>query len=84
MNRKVLEHMLIDCHNHSLYSFDGQEKVADLCKNAGKLGLSVFALTDHCDMIDGIAPDALIRFGQRVDRMAGRPPGRKLPDADWD
>ena len=60
MNRKVFEHMLIDCHNHSLYSFDGQEKVADLCKNAGKLGLSVFALTDHCDMIDGIAPDALI------------------------
>ena len=52
--------MLIDCHNHSLYSFDGQEKVADLCKNAVKLGLSVFALTDHCDMIDGIAPDALI------------------------
>ncbi len=52
--------MLIDCHNHSLYSFDGQEKVADLCENAVKLGLSVFALTDHCDMINAAAPNALV------------------------
>ncbi len=53
--------MLIDCHNHSLYSFDGKEKVEDICKNAEALGLSVFALTDHCDMI-GAPPEALREY----------------------
>lgn len=53
--------MLIDCHNHSLHSFDGQEKVADVLENAGKLGLQIFALTDHCDMIGGADPDTLRR-----------------------
>ena len=53
--------MLIDCHNHSLYSFDGSEKIEDICQNAEKLGLSVFALTDHCDML-GNSPEALREY----------------------
>ena len=51
--------MLIDCHNHSLYSFDGSEKIEDICSTAEALGLSVFALTDHCDMIGGPTAEAL-------------------------
>lgn len=56
---KGIRSMLIDCHNHSLYSFDGSEKIEDICSTAEALGLSVFALTDHCDMIGGPTAEAL-------------------------
>lgn len=49
--------MLLDCHNHSRYSFDGQEEVADVCRTAEERGLSVFALTDHVDTTDEFTPD---------------------------
>lgn len=66
--------MLIDCHNHSLHSFDGHEKVEDILENAVKLGLKVFALTDHCDMIEGTDPDTLRReiaakLGKKVSEL---------------
>ena len=43
---------LIDCHTHSLHSFDGEAKVFDLCRRAEELGLWAYALTDHCDLTD--------------------------------
>lgn len=53
--------MLIDCHNHSVHSFDGHEKVEDILENANKLGLKVFALTEHAEIADDLAPDTLRR-----------------------
>lgn len=41
---------LIDCHNHSLHSFDGSESVETMCERAEAIGLFAFAVTDHCDL----------------------------------
>lgn len=41
---------LIDCHTHSLHSFDGEAPVEELCRQAVRRGLSVYGLTDHCDL----------------------------------
>ena len=43
-------HPLLDCHNHSMHSFDGQEPVDLICRRAAELELQVFAVTDHCDL----------------------------------
>lgn len=43
-------HLQIDCHNHSRHSFDGCEQVEDICRRAVDLGLTAFAVTDHCDL----------------------------------
>ncbi len=44
--------MLIDCHNHSIHSFDGSVPVAKMCEAAKGKGIDVFALTDHCDVTE--------------------------------
>jgi len=41
---------LIDCHNHSNYSFDAEFSVEVMCGVAQQKGLDVFAITDHCDV----------------------------------
>lgn len=43
-----------DSHTHTVYSFDGRDTVADMCKAAVAAGLSGIAFTDHCD-IDGVS-----------------------------
>ena len=45
--------MILDSHTHSVFSFDGHDSVEEMCRIAGKNGVSAFAVTDHCD-IDGI------------------------------
>ena len=45
--------MFCDSHTHSVFSFDGHDTVADLCRAAADAGMRAFALTDHFD-IDGI------------------------------
>lgn len=47
---------LIDCHNHSSHSFDGDQSVETLCRKAEELGLSVLAITDHCDLSPEVYP----------------------------
>lgn len=42
--------LLVDCHNHSRHSFDGCAPVSDICRRAVELGLTAFAVTDHCDL----------------------------------
>ncbi len=60
LKRKVyVKTMLLDCHNHSRHSFDGKETVPDICQTAEALGLSYFALTDHCDMVGGFTGEFL-------------------------
>lgn len=43
--------MLLDCHNHTHNSPDAQqETVLERCARAEELGLSVLAVTDHCEV----------------------------------
>lgn len=51
--------MLLDCHNHSRFSFDSKELVPAACERAESLGLKAFALTDHCDMVGGFSREFL-------------------------
>lgn len=41
---------LVDCHNHSNYSFDADFSVEDMVKSAIAKGLYAFAITDHCEI----------------------------------
>ncbi len=51
--------MIADSHSHSLFSFDGHDDVATLCRAAIDRGISALAVTDHCDIdgvLDGLYP----------------------------
>lgn len=52
---------LLDCHNHSLHSFDGQEPVDLICRRAAELELQVFAITDHCDLYPARYPTEQVK-----------------------
>ncbi len=41
---------ICDCHTHSEHSFDGCEKIEDMCKQAISLGINVLTVTDHCEV----------------------------------
>lgn len=40
---------LTDCHSHSSFSLDSNEKLEDMCKQAYESNLKVYAITDHCE-----------------------------------
>ncbi len=40
----------IDCHSHSEFSPDGKDSVAAMCDRALELGVSVYGLSDHCEI----------------------------------
>ena len=42
--------MYIDTHTHSLFSYDADYPLETMIKAAEDAGLSVLAVTDHCDM----------------------------------
>ncbi len=42
--------MLIDCHNHTEFSIDANYTVLEMVNAAVKMGIEVFAITDHCDV----------------------------------
>lgn len=44
--------MLIDCHNHSFFSYDAECSVSEMCSAAAEKGISVYAISDHCDVND--------------------------------
>jgi len=46
--------MICDTHTHSKYSFDGVETVEDMCFAAISQGVSVLAVTDHSEAMEGI------------------------------
>ncbi len=48
---------LIDCHTHCKYSPDGQDKPEQLAQRAIELGLSAWALTDHCECSTWFEPE---------------------------
>lgn len=39
----------IDCHTHTTFSPDGESTPEAMCKKAIELGLSAYAITDHCE-----------------------------------
>lgn len=41
---------LIDCHNHSSYSFDADDSVSNMVSAARNKGIFAFAITDHCEV----------------------------------
>ncbi len=41
---------ICDCHCHSEWSFDGCETTDNICQKAIQLGISVIAVTDHCEV----------------------------------
>lgn len=38
-----------DCHNHSNCSFDGRSSMDDMCRQAEKLHLYYYTVSDHCE-----------------------------------
>lgn len=42
--------MLIDCHNHSRASMDGEFTVSQMVSAAQQKGIGIFAVTDHCEL----------------------------------
>ncbi len=44
-----MSRFLIDLHTHSSFSPDAKDSMEDMCKRAQELGLSAYAVTDHCD-----------------------------------
>lgn len=52
----------IDCHNHSVFSFDGSCSVEEMAAAAAKKRIGVFAVTDHCDVNEY----AEQRLGERI------------------
>lgn len=45
-----MEKILLDMHTHSSFSPDAEDSAEAMCLRAAELGLSVYALTDHCDV----------------------------------
>lgn len=41
--------ILVDCHTHTAFSFDSTTPLEQMCRQALRLGISVYAVTDHCD-----------------------------------
>lgn len=48
---------LIDCHTHCRFSPDGKDEPAALAEKAVELGLTAWALTDHCECNTWYAPE---------------------------
>lgn len=40
---------LLDCHSHSDYSYDAQDKLEAMCARAVEMNLQAYAVTDHCE-----------------------------------
>jgi len=40
---------IIDCHTHTTFSPDGHSSPKEMCESAKRLGLSAYAITDHCE-----------------------------------
>ena len=51
---------MVDCHNHSNFSFDAVDTVEAMCRRAEELNLKAFAITDHSDL-DGKNLDECIK-----------------------
>ena len=64
--------LLMDCHTHSRHSFDGKEEISALCEQAVSLGLSAYAVTDHCDLYPPRYPVEALKTAicQSVDQVA--------------
>ncbi len=45
-----MDRILLDMHTHSSYSPDAEDSAEAMCLKAAELGMSVYALTDHCDV----------------------------------
>lgn len=41
---------LIDCHSHTNHSPDAADSAVSMCERAIELGLSAYAVTDHCEV----------------------------------
>ena len=41
---------LLDCHSHSAFSPDGRDAVNEMCARAIDLGITVYGLSDHCEI----------------------------------
>lgn len=70
---------LADLHIHTLHSFDGTARVADVLRRASAIGLDVVAITDH-DVIEGAleALELAPQYGIEVI------PGIEITTADGD
>lgn len=61
-----------DCHTHSNCSFDGHSSMEDMCRQAEKLGLSYYTVSDHCEC-------------NKFETAQGHPTGyRKVAQKAWE
>lgn len=56
---------LIDIHTHSNISPDGENTPEEMCERAIELGLSAYAITDHCEVSTWFEEDYYDKMGAR-------------------
>lgn len=72
--------VLTDLHTHTILSPDGEFPLFDMARGAVEAGISLLAVTDHCDLLTwegkrSLTYDwspALAQFAQAVPRFAGK------------
>lgn len=57
---------LIDCHTHTNLSPDGVSTAEEMCERAIELGLSAYAITDHCECQTWFSEDYYKRKGVKL------------------
>lgn len=64
--------VLCDCHNHSWFSFDARSNIDEMCRGAERVGVKIFALTEHYEFedMDGATPYYQARHARRMKEMA--------------
>lgn len=59
---------LIDCHTHTAFSYDSDAGLGEMYGRAEKLGISVYAVTDHCDHCCDTPEEQLIQYDFEFER----------------
>lgn len=54
---------LIDCHTHTSFSFDSDARLEEMYRQAVRIGLAVYAVTDHSDHCCDTLEEQLIECG---------------------
>ena len=64
--------MRMDLHNHTVYSYDGQNSPEQMIENAIENGIDVVGITDHQFSIGGGMSGYIKRLGECKEKYAGK------------
>ena len=73
---------LVDCHNHTTNSYDGETPLFDMCDAANRKGFAVYCITEHYDCEaekERLTPAHIINCYKEIDAYkAAHPTGTKI------